>query len=63
MKTQFGCVIFMFFLFRFESEMLELRSRFTDKSNPNNLFAGYNYNTNIPIEALDDLSVALWTTI
>ena len=43
--------------------MLELRSRFTDKSNPNNLFTGYNYSTNIPIEALDDLSLALWTTI
>lgn len=43
--------------------MLELRDRFVNPSNPKNLFQGYNYNTNIPIEALEDLANNLWTTI
>lgn len=43
--------------------MLELRDRFVNKENPQNLFAGYNYETNMPLEALEDLAGSLWSTI
>ncbi|EAR99602.2 ROOT HAIR defective 3 GTP-binding protein (macronuclear) [Tetrahymena thermophila SB210] len=48
---------------KFESDMVQLRDRFINPGNPFNLFKGYNYNTNIPIEALEDLATTLWDTI